>query len=130
MKPGSVFSSVNKKVLVLIGGSALLLSIIISTVLVIRYYRLDSSIKASEEQKMAYNTDKLIESAKINNNCDLIYPEVIEELDLSVDPYRSPNFKWSEKEVSRLWQEPDAADIDYFTEANHKLVWDILKDAP
>jgi len=130
VKPGSFLSSINKRILILMGAMALFLSLVIAAILIIRDYREDTSIKKSEELKMAYDMDNLIESAKMDNRCDLIYPEVIEELDLTADPYRALNFKWTEEEVSRLWQEPDASDIDYFTEANHKLVWDILKDVP
>ncbi len=130
MRLGNILRSINKRVLILMGAGALFLSILIAAVMVIRDYREDSSIKAREEVKMAYDMNNLIEAAKNSNRCDFIFPEVIEELDLSADPYRAVNFKWTDEEVSRLWQEADAADIDYFTEANHRLIWEILKDAP
>lgn len=130
MKLPKFLSSINKKVFLIIGGSTLLLIFVIVGILVLRDYMEDKSVNAMEQRKMAYDTTKLNQTTQMRNRSELLYPEVIEELDLSMDLYRSKNFKWTEDEVSRLWIEPNASDIDYFTEANHKLVWDILKNAP
>ena len=130
MKLPKFLSSINKKVFLIIGGSTLLLIFVIVGILVRRDYMEDKSVNAMEQRKMAYDTAKLNQTTQMRNRSELLYPEVIEELDLSMDLYRSKNFKWTEDEVSRLWIEPDSSDIDYFTEANHKLVWDILKNAP
>jgi heme/copper-type cytochrome/quinol oxidase subunit 1 len=122
--------SINKKVLILMGAAALLLSFLIVTLMLFFNYREEKSVKEAEQKKMAYDMSILSQTTKSKNRSELIYPEVIEEQDLSIDPYRERDFKWTADEVSRLWIEPDAGDIDYFTDANHKLVWDILKDAP
>jgi len=130
MKPADVFKSVSKNVLLTMGGATLLLILIIAGILILRDYMEDQSINAIEQRRMAYDTSRLSQTNRMKNRSELLYPEVIEELDLSMDPYRSPDFEWTEQEVSRLWIEPDASDIDYFTDANHRLIWDILKDAP
>ena len=111
-------------------GATLGLCLLIVALLWVRDFRMDRSINRQEEAKMAYDAQRLNSTTADRNRSELLYPEMIEELDLSCDPYRSLNFKWDEDEVSRLWIEPDARDIDYFKEANHRLVWEILKDAP
>ncbi|MDA3958239.1 hypothetical protein [Oceanispirochaeta sp.] len=130
MRLANIMASINKKLIITIAVSALVITFLIVASLIIIDYREDKSIKDAEQRKMAYDMSKLSQSTKSRNRCELIYPEIIEELDLTIDPYRDLNFKWTEDEISRLWLEPDAADIDYFTDANHKLIWDILKDAP
>ena len=112
------------------GGITLGLCLLIMGILWIRDYRMDKSINRAEEAKMSYDAEHLNSTTADSNRSELLFPEMIEELDLSSDPYRSRNFKWDEQEVKRLWIEPDAKDIDYFEEANHRLVWEILKDAP
>lgn len=130
MKLAEVFKSVRKKVLLIIGGSMFVLIFLIVGILVLRDYMEDRSVNAIEQRRMAYDTARLNQTTQMKNRSELLYPEVIEELDLSMDLYRDMDFKWSEAEVSRLWIEPDASDIDYFTDANHQLIWDILKDVP
>jgi hypothetical protein len=130
MKLPDFLGSISKRVILIIGGSTVLLIILIVGFLVLRDYMEDKSVNAMEQRKMAYDTANLNQTTLMKNRSELLYPEVIEELDLSMDLYRSKNYKWTEDEVSRLWIEPDASDIDYFTEANHKLIWDILKNAP
>lgn len=130
MKLPDFLGSVSKRVILIMGGSTILLILLIVGFLVLRDYMEDKSVNAIEQRKMAYDTASLNQTTLMKNRSELLYPEVIEELDLSMDLYRSKNYKWTEAEVSRLWIEPDASDIDYFTEANHKLIWDILKNAP
>lgn len=130
MKLPDFLGSISKRVILIIGGSTLLLILLIVGFLVLRDYIEDKSVNAIEQRKMAYDTASLNQTTLMKNRSELLYPEVVEELDLSMDLYRSKNYKWTEDEVSRLWIEPDASDIDYFTEANHKLIWDILKNAP
>ncbi len=130
MKIANVFASLNKKVLVIIAGVTLGLCLLIVTFLWLRDYRMDRKVNRAEEAKMSYNAEHLNSTTADSNRSELLYPEMIEELELSCDPYRSLNFKWDEKEVKRLWIEPDAGDIDYFEKANHRLIWEILKDAP
>ena len=130
MRPADLISSINKKILLIIGGSALVISFLIVALMFIFNYIEQKSVNETEQKKMAYDMNILSRSTKIKNRSELIYPEIIEELDLSIDPYRDTNFKWTDEEVATLWIEADGEDIDYFTKANHKLVWDILKDAP
>lgn len=111
-------------------AGTLALMLIIVGVLVLRDYLQDRSISAAEERKMAYDSSRLDQTTRDRNRSNLLFPEVVEELDLSPDPYRDRDFNWTEEEVARLWIEPDTRDIDYFTDANHKLIWDILKDVP
>ncbi|MDC7231815.1 MAG: hypothetical protein PQJ58_01185 [Spirochaetales bacterium] len=130
MKLRDVLGTLNRKGLIILGVSTFTLIILIVGVLVLRDYLEDRSVNAREEQKMAYDTARLSQTTRMKNRSDLLFPEVIEELDLTMDLYRSKTFQWTEDEVSRLWIEPDASDIDYFTEANHQLIREILKDAP
>jgi hypothetical protein len=126
----NVFASVDKRILMIMAGATLGLCLVIVGLLWLRDYRMDKRINRAEEIKMAYDAERLNSTTAAGNRSEFLYPEMIEELDLGNDPYRSRAFRWDEGEVKRLWIEPDAADIDYFEEANHRLIWEILKDAP
>ncbi len=130
MKAAKLFSQVSKRVLVFIAAGTFALILMITGILVLRDFLQDRSINEMEQQRMAYDSSSLEQATRDRNRSTILYPEVVEELDLSPDPYRESGFKWDDKEVSRLWIEPDAGDIDSFSDANHKLIWDILKDAP
>ncbi|MDC7240111.1 MAG: hypothetical protein PQJ50_07100 [Spirochaetales bacterium] len=130
MRPADFFLQLNKRVFIFMAAGTLALMLIIVGVLVLRDYLQDRSISAAEERKMAYDSSRLDQTTRDRNRSNLLFPEVVEELDLSPDPYRDRDFSWTEEEVARLWIEPDTRDIDYFTDANHKLIWDILKDVP
>ena len=130
MKGLDFIENINKKIIILIVGIPLLLGILVAGFLIIRDSMEDRRINAREEQKMACDIADFKGETFNKDDCDLLFPELVESLDLSMDPLRDKDFQWTEEEVSRLWLEASAADIDYFTEANHKLVWDILKNAP
>ena len=94
MKISRVFASVDKRVLLIMAGVTLGICLLIIALLWLRDYRMDKSINSAEEIKMAYDAERLNSTTADGNRSELLYPEMIEELDLGNDPYRSRNFKW------------------------------------
>ncbi len=125
-----ILASLDKRILLLIVGSTLFLSFTIALFLVVRDFRADKRIEQEESQKMVYDNESLHKITENSNKSSLIFPEMIEEMDLSVDPLRPWNFEWTDEELNRLWIQPDPSDIDYFSEANHDLIWSFLQNAP
>ncbi len=125
-----LFASLDKKILLFIAGGTLFLSFSIILLLVIRDSMADKRIEQEESVKMAYDSNRLVSLTEDANKRPLIFPEMIEELELSADPLRPRDFEWTDDEVNRLWIEPDPEDIDYFSQANHALIWSLLQNAP
>jgi len=125
-----LFRSLNRKVFIILGAVTGVVLLVIVGILILTDTLEDRSVNREEQKKMAYNADRLNRTVSTMNQCDLIYFEEIEELILTIDPYRERSVPWSTEEVSRFWIQPDEQDIDYFSEANHELIWNILKDAP
>ena len=125
-----ILSGLDKKVFVLIGiGMASLILLIVGG-LFIRDLLEDRSVIKEEQKKMAYDLEQLDESIARRSQCNVLFFEDLEELFLEMDYYRTGEVPWVNGEVSEFWLPADRSDIDYFTEANHKLVWDILQDVP
>ncbi len=125
-----IFSGLDKKVFIHIGIGMASLSLLIVGVLFIRDLLEDRSVNKEEQKKMAYDLEQLDESVASQSQCSILYFEELEELFLEMDYYRTSEIPWVNGEVSEFWIPADRSDLDYFTEANHRLVWDILKDAP
>ncbi len=118
------------RVFIIMGISALSLSFLIAGFLVIRDFVNDKKINTAEEQKMAYNLEKLDEAIADMAQSNLLFFENLEQLNLDMELYRSTEIPWPREKVREFWIPADRSDIDYFSKANHELIWDILKDAP
>ena len=130
----SLFSKILKdlkpKVFITIGIVTLSLCVVIVGFLVIRDYLKDKKINDAEKVKMAYNLDQLDEAIADMAQSNILYFENLEQLNLNMELYRNTKIPWSQDDVREFWIPADRSDIDYFIEANHSLVWDILKDVP
>ena len=125
-----IFSGLSRKVFVFIGIGMASFTLIIVGILFVRDLIEDRSINREEQIKMAYNLEQLDKAVAIQSQGSILYFEDLEELFLDMDYYRKSEVPWVNGEVGEFWIPADRSDIDYFTEANHRLVWNILKDAP
>ena len=124
------FKSMNSRIFIIMGITTGSLILLIAGILIIRDFRMDRSVNKKEKVKMAYNLEKLNETIKRQTECDILFFEDLEELPLDIELYRTTELPWNHSEVSSFWIPADRKDIDYFTEANHQLIREILKDAP
>lgn len=125
-----IFKGLNRKYFIILGSVTAGVLLIILGILIISDLLEDRSINKAEQQKMAYNLENLDLSMVSQNQEDLLYFEDLEELFLDMELYREIEHKWTTKDVADFWIPADRSDIDYFTRANHDLIWEILKDAP
>lgn len=125
-----VFSGLNPKVFVVLTVTTVGLTLLIVGGLILRDLLQDRKINRAEQLKMAYNLEQLDKTIAGQTQSDILYFEDLLELSFAVQPYRENPLPWSEEDVREFWIPPDRSDIDYFTQANHKLVWEILKNAP
>ena len=118
------------RVFINIGIITLSVSFLIVGFLIIRDFINDKKINTAEEQKMAYNLENLDKAIEDMAHSNLLYFENLEQLNLDMELYRNTEIPWPTEKVREFWIPADRTDIDYFSKANHELIWDILKDAP
>ncbi len=126
-KMPNFLKGINKKILFGIPAAFLLIAGLITFAIL---YRDNRAEKKERDFYAGYDRDSMFRAYNYQGHYRLIYPEAVEILDFSMVPYRPLNFSWTEAEVQEFWIPPKKEDIDLFSEANHKLIWEILKDAP
>lgn len=125
-----VLKGLNRKYFIILGSVSAGILLLIVGILIISDLLEDRSINKAEQLKMAYNLENLDKAMASQKQGEILYFEDLEELFLDMELYRETGHKWSARDVKEFWIPADRSDIDYFTKANHDLIWDILKDAP
>ena len=123
-------NSLNPRVFITIGVIAAGLTLCIAGFLIVRDFIEDKNINKVEKTKMAYNLEQLDENIASRTRSNLLYFEDLEPLFLNPELYRETELPWTLDDVREFWIPADRSDIDYFINANHDLIWDILKDSP
>ncbi|OQY35025.1 MAG: hypothetical protein B6241_02575 [Spirochaetaceae bacterium 4572_59] len=123
-----IFKGLSRKYFIILGLVSAGILLLIVGILIVTDLLEDRSINKAEQGKMAYNLENLDKAMASQKQCNMLYFEDLEELFLDMELYRETGHEWTSDDVAEFWIPADRSDIDYFTEANHELIWGILKD--